>query len=397
MRGCFGWMLLLALVGGCGKKGPPLAPVVLVPDAVTGVRARRVGDEVFLTLRLPTQNVDRSMPPDIGRIEVYGYTGPSAPARTRFTSVATLVGTLQQAGEAGDLVTLRETLTAGELTGTPLAAATSVPDGVPAGPGVVRDRVARYYLVVPFSTRGRAGPPSAVVELPLVSPPLAPSGVQVRYTAEAAIVSWERVEDPLSAPADESAVAAVAPLEPVVGAPNAPGPVSGPARYNVYLTVAADPAPASVPMPLNPAPLDATTFTDPLALDGRPRCYEVTAVRSTGPTTVEGYRSRPACITPVDTFPPAPPSGLSAIALGGAISLIWEANLEPDLAGYVVLRGEAGDDTLTPVTSGLLTATRFTDGDVRPGVRYVYAVTAVDSRDPPNVSAESARVEETAR
>jgi len=35
---------------------------------------------------------------------------------------------------------------------------------------------------------------------------------------------------------------------------------------------------------------------------------------------------------------------------------------------------------------------------VRPGVRYVYAVQAIDTHLPtPNVSAESARVEETAR
>jgi hypothetical protein len=77
---------------------------------------------------------------------------------------------------------------------------------------------------------------------------------------------------------------------------------------------------------------------------------------------------------------------------------MWEPNAEPDVAGYLILRGEAGDATLTPVTDTVVTEARFTDRTVRPGVRYVYAVQAIDSRLPrPNVSLESARVEETAR
>jgi hypothetical protein len=62
------------------------------------------------------------------------------------------------------------------------------------------------------------------------------------------------------------------------------------------------------------------------------------------------------------------------------------------------LRGEAGDATLTSLTDTVVTEARFTDPTVRPGVRYVYAVQAIDTHLPrPNVSAESARVEETAR
>jgi len=42
--------------------------------------------------------------------------------------------------------------------------------------------------------------------------------------------------------------------------------------------------------------------------------------------------------------------------------------------------------------------TRYTDPNVKSGVRYVYAVTAVDNGSPQaNVSVESERVEVTAR
>jgi fibronectin type 3 domain-containing protein len=101
---------------------------------------------------------------------------------------------------------------------------------------------------------------------------------------------------------------------------------------------------------------------------------------------------------PIDDFAPEPPTRLSADSSDGAITLTWEPNAEPDVAGYLVLRGEAGDATLTPVTDTVVTEARFTDRTVQPGVRYVYAVRAIDTRLPrPNVSDESARVEATAR
>ena len=105
----------------------------------------------------------------------------------------------------------------------------------------------------------------------------------------------------------------------------------------------------------------------------------------------------PVCVTPRDTFPPAAPAGLSVVAAEGAINLIWDANSERDLAGYLVLRGEAPGDTLQPLTPAPIDRNQFRDKTAKPGVRYVYAIVAVDKATPPNRSATSARVEETAR
>ena len=79
------------------------------------------------------------------------------------------------------------------------------------------------------------------------------------------------------------------------------------------------------------------------------------------------------------------------------INLIWDANSESDLAGYIVLRGEAPGDTLQPITKEPVTAPSYRDESVRPGTRYVYAVVAVDRATPPNTSPQSNRAEETAR
>ena len=96
----------------------------------------------------------------------------------------------------------------------------------------------------------------------------------------------------------------------------------------------------------------------------------------------------------IDTFPPAAPKELKAVSTDGVISLIWEANSEGDLAGYIVLRAQAPADRLAPVLSAPVLETSFNDA-VQPGVRFIYAVIAVDKAG--NASTPSNRVEETAR
>ena len=149
--------------------------------------------------------------------------------------------------------------------------------------------------------------------------------------------------------------------------------------------------------PLNSALLTAPGFSDPRVEFGAERCYVVRRVEMAGTVAIESAPSRPVCVTPVDTFPPAPPKSLAHIAAGNGVSLLWEANTESDLGGYLVLRGEAPGDKLSPLTKAPITDTSFLDSTVRRGRTYVYEVVAVDRSTPPNQSAPSNRVEETIR
>jgi hypothetical protein len=446
--------LLLAgvAVSACGKKGPPLAPIAHVPAAVDQIAARRMGRDVYVTLTVPAKNIDATMPADVRRVEVYGVTSLAPPPRGRFLEMATLVATIpvappleETAGDRGSApadgtpqgtpVTFRDTLTADELV--PKSAPASVPvrgrgaprsllgETAPAsaprqGPEVPR----RFYMALGFSGRGRPGPPGTVLELPLIQLPDPPADLRVTYTSDMVALAWPPSGGILGFVTDRAL-----PIEPPpfddLAPPPAPGSAApvldvlpGPTRYNVYREVApdplvlppspavarlrqADPAVAAVtllPTPLTAQPVEALTFSDAIVEFERQQCYEIRAARGVAPQLVEGDPSPRVCVTPIDTFPPVAPSGLTAVAAEGAIGLLWEPNVDLDLGGYVVLRGKAGDATLLPLTDAPIVEARFTDKTVMPGVRYVYAVVAVDSRVPlPNVSDESARVEETAR
>lgn len=222
--------------------------------------------------------------------------------------------------------------------------------------------------------------------------------------------------------------AAPAPAEPVAGQPPAAeatgtqpgsGPTAGllnsrtltgfPSVSTTYAVYEVPPPQQQAPAPLQPGevpalprrltqtPIAVTSWRDSRVEFGSERCFVVRTVETWAGAPIESEPSPPVCVSPADTFPPKAPANLAAVASEGAISLIWEANTEPDLAGYIVLRGEAPGDTLRPLMSEPIKETTFRDTTTRRGVRYVYAIVAVDAASPQNVSTQSNRVEETAR
>jgi fibronectin type 3 domain-containing protein len=81
-------------------------------------------------------------------------------------------------------------------------------------------------------------------------------------------------------------------------------------------------------------------------------------------------------ITPVDTFAPAVPGAVTAVAGVNTIELAWTRNGEPDFKGYNVYRSL--DNGPYEKVGSLVEAPAFTDMKVQAGRRYRYAVTAVD-------------------
>lgn len=93
-----------------------------------------------------------------------------------------------------------------------------------------------------------------------------------------------------------------------------------------------------------------------------------------------------------DQIPPAAPAGLQAAPGDSQVALSWDANTEPDLAGYNIYRSTDGV-LYTRINGVLLTGTSFVDTDRINGRTYYYQVTAVDRSN--NESARSNTVQAT--
>jgi hypothetical protein len=427
------------LSAACGKKGAPLEPLRPIPDRVDSLAAHRQGSTVRLQLTLPSTNQDKTTPADLERVEIYGFTERAEdvdrrriPTPRDLRRLATLVTEIEvrppppprrsSEGEdetdeppeppppeptdlrpgQGDTVSAVEELTEATLVPVSLPRAKQEK---PAGQAPVRDveppkvvapvltqpvtspPLIRTYIAIPISSRNRDGAPTSRVMVPLGVSVIAPPAPSLAHTKEEIEVSWE---PPQGAPGRIQAPPEKGDLRsrPVLGQ-------SSVYTYNVYES--ADESAATGVEPLNRRPLEEPPYADARIEFGARRCYVIRSVFSFGGVRIESDPSPPACITPADTFAPAAPAGLAAVGSEGGISLIWEPATEADLAGYLVLRGEAGSETLQPLTPAPIRETTYRDTDVRPGVRYAYAVVAVDNATPANRSTESERVEESAR
>ncbi len=134
----------------------------------------------------------------------------------------------------------------------------------------------------------------------------------------------------------------------------------------------------------------ATNWQDADFKFGQAYFYKVTAVVREAANSAESEDSAVVEIIPRDTFPPAPPKGLTAVYTGRAVELIWNASLEPDLAGYNVYR-RSGDTDFVRLNTKLLPTPIFRDNSVAQGKSYSYRVTALDLSN--NESPPSAEVE----
>jgi hypothetical protein len=245
-------------------------------------------------------------------------------------------------------------------------AAAAVPPPVPAAQAAPAGAPypVRIYALRGLSRSGRPGLPSARLVVPLLDPIAPPAAVVAQMpTEKAVVIDW-------MAPVAEPGMPRFA--------------------FNVYRREDAG-------APLNPSPLSDVRFETGSVEYGKEHCYVVRTVQAIDKVTLESAPSAPACLTPLDRFPPAAPSGLRAVAEDGAVSLVWNRSTESDLGGYLVLRGEAPGDTLQPLTAEPVKDATYRDSAVTPGVRYVYAVVAVDNATPRNASAPSPREEVTAR
>jgi hypothetical protein len=155
------------------------------------------------------------------------------------------------------------------------------------------------------------------------------------------------------------------------------------AQYRVYRLGPGELKPALA------ATVTAPEYVDSQAQFGKTYEYSLQAFVPSGDSEVQSEPSAAVSIAPVDTFPPAVPAGLTALAGVSSIDVTWNPDSEPDLKGYYLYRSAGGQPFAR--LGELLTAPAATDRAVQSGVHYRYEVSAVDQAG--NESAHSAPVE----
>lgn len=439
-----GLLIVCVAAAACGIKGPPLPPLQRVPAAPGAVAALRYDEDVFVSFLVPATNVEGVGAATIDKIEVYAITLDQAlggrEAQTEAVrKAATLIKTehvripppppdpdkpappptplepgldqggagvaherLDEAARKGvpmpvDLATVRSTdappatgpAGATGSTGSSVVPVTDETVPAPAPTFLGEDATApkRYYIVVGVTRGGQYGRAAIANAVPLSPTTSATSAPVITYDERSTTIRWTPAGD---ARVPEPPAGDLLPSRPLM-------PIAPPTRYDVFAVPRDAAATDAAPVAVNGEPVAAAQLVVPDVRFGVERCFVVRPVDMVSGVAVRGPVSTPECDTPRDTFAPAAPQQLAAIAGAGNISLIWEPNTEPDLGGYIVLRGDASGDRLTPLTPAPIRETTFRDTNVQPGTRYVYAIVAVDTATPQNVSAQSARVEETAR
>jgi hypothetical protein len=325
---CIG-LAVAILLAGCGYVGDPLPPALNIPVRITDLAAVERGDNIVIQFTVPGMTTEGTLLSRYGELELRIGGGLDPWHQPTWEAAAERI-------EAG-----------AELAAGPMRVET------PAASWTGREAVLAVRL---SNHKGRWSEWSNLVALHVVEPLPAPAGLAADAVPAGVRLQWRQTGD----------------------RPNC--------RFRVYRRT-----PDSRTVSLIAEP-DRREWTDTGTRFGITYEYIVQAVVPAGDKLAESELSSPISITPVDTFPPAVPTGLAAVAGLDTIELTWNRNQEPDLAFYRVYRS-AGEGQRQKISDSL-EAPSYSDRDVTSGTQYRYAVSSVDQLG--NESDPSATVEQAA-
>jgi hypothetical protein len=337
-----------ALAGACGRKGELLPPLALVPQPIQTLTTGQRGDRIVLDWPASTAYID----------------GRSLPS-SAVTEIWALRNTAEEANVPRDRAvagfsTKARRLAVLDIFGRPILASKTIAPP----PGMLP--LASFHWEWTLT-------PDDWKATRLIF------GVRVktgkRAFSDFAYMGWwpHSVAQP---PSQLRAVVRVDRIEIRWTAPSANTDGSTPPSlkgYNVYRKSS-----SGAPVRLNNSSVAAPYFMDRAFDFGVPYSYHVAALSGTEPPYFESDDSDVLEIAPADVFPPSPPAGLESVTAPGLVTLIWERSPETDLAGYRVWRKKAGESEFRALTPASIPENTFSDTAVEKGVRYDYAVSAVD-------------------
>jgi hypothetical protein len=349
---------------GCGTPGAPLPPSLKLPDPVTNLSASRTGNQVSLTWTMPRRNTDNLLIKDNIAARVCRKESSSA--------CVPVQANLSFAPQAKAAFT--ETLPAVLASGAP--------------------RQLTYFVEL-LSPHGRSAGPSNAAHVLAGEAPGPLAGLSAQLCKDGAVLHWNADTAPSSTAVIRLHRRLLTP-QPITESAAKPDSRQGflaPPKELIEQSLLVDSA---------TQPAQALDKTIHFGETYEYRAQRVARVTVDGQTVeLAGPLSDPIRVEAIDTFPPAVPSGLAAVATAadsgaGASSFIdlsWLPVTEADLAGYAVYRreGEGAWQRISPAQP--VVGPAFHDPEVQPGHTYRYAVTAIDQLG--HESARSPEAEET--
>ena len=306
---------------GCGSVGPPLPPLLNIPERSDDLRARQTTEGVVLEWTWPALTTEGMPLRDLSEFAVHRIeiAGPvRVPSREQFERNSTLAASLKDAAlePFGPGEQVRIILPAKSLVGKTFA-----------------------FGVRGSSSRRRTLGFSDLVIIHVVEPPGPPVAPSVTVGQDAIAVEWKAAE-----------------------------------RASAYLVFrSAKPG----------GPFDKigrtqeTTLRDPDFQWKRHYYYRVRSFGQSATGEVEGPDSSIVDVFTEDTFPPRTPLELRTVVTKKSVELSWRPNSEEDSAGYRVWRGGTSGDVVA-LNDELLQSPTYSDQAVERGQTYRYAISAVD-------------------
>ncbi len=336
---------------GCGAPAAPAPPSLNLPLPVLNLSAMRIGNSVHLAWTMPSRTTDK------------------VPLRHPVTAQVC------RAIQDGPCTKIGSVPLPPGSTG---AYADELPADLAQGP----DRLLRYEVALLNHAGKSAGPSNAGYSAAGPSPP-ALTGLTWQMRADGVLLNWQPIPEP-----GRSVLYRIERLQLTVPdqGPRSPLAPSAPAAAQTLVVHGVDGA-------------DPGHAIDSSALFNQRYRYlleRVVLPAFPGKSIeVEGSPSEAVEVSTVDTFPPAVPQGLVAVAdaASGAIDLSWSPDSDSDLAAYHIYRRDTHGGLPAQRIASLKMETSFRDAGVQPEHTYAYSVSAIDQSG--NESHRSPEVEET--
>jgi predicted small lipoprotein YifL len=338
-------IVLLSVLVGCGKEGPPLPPEIRIAQRTTDLTAYQEGEAAVLQWSYPTMTTSGQTLSDIEAIEVWRATLPRAQEPPPPVSAQDRALQRQLLESEGEVI---QSLDPAELAAATRGSVLVFHDDLNRWrEGAVGDpeTMVVWYGVRTICCRKRESDLSNVVRLLPARPPAPPQGLRLTAGASGIDVQWEVVPD-ISVVVERSA--------------------DGTTWTQVTET-----------------PVKTGEWLDGQADQGRAWSYRLRSVARIEGAEVVGDPSAPVRIEHPDTYPPPTPEDVVCLPEGATVRVRWR--LVPGAADYVVSRRIGGD--VTEVLASDLTSVEFTDPEPPLG-DIIYLVAARDGVGNTSPSAE---------